>query len=335
MNNAIEGQKIFPDWIRTLKGQDLSDTHFILFNEENFVPAFSATSLTKIGESSVFSDDRRIVLGFDESTPDQLIASMDNFSAHSCFSISPTVSALEAVFRSLVAPGTAIPDIPDDATAETMHRDMEVISLKTSQKRETIVFLGLGNWDDMADLEQRLRANRYTSNYPMAMATAPGRDGAASQFYSAFSASLCSLIRSRSLGKTLFYMHVEYLPSPVNHMRSMKTREPDNFFVRTLPNDLPLDVVAMLLTGNTRQETMPQLIEDVHNDNFESLQILEVLARLSGKFDDVFALLASHPNQQFRDHIALEAATIRSHNIVAAVMRYGVSPDVQKQLSRM
>ncbi|MBN2717120.1 MAG: hypothetical protein JXX14_14810 [Deltaproteobacteria bacterium] len=330
MKDNMSSFDIAREWISSLSNAGLTCFSFVADDELSVVAG--TDRYVTIATSQRLLPNNHILLGVDMAAPQRLMVGLNDFHKGTRFYVSPSESSLVQLEKILIHPAMDMPQMSGQSGSSEVQRTAGVISLKDRNKKETTVFMGLGDWDDMAEMENQMASNRYISPFPLARATAPGRDGAASQYYSVFSASLCSLIRTRALEETLFYMHIEYLSAPADMMHSLQHGHPDNFFLKTLPNDLPVDVAALLLENEGCQETMPQLIEDVYNENFESLQVLCVLSHLVDRFDEIFMLLASHPNQRFRDQIAQEAFFNRSHRVYEEVKKHGISPDILRSL---
>ncbi|MBN2526565.1 MAG: hypothetical protein JXR76_09230 [Deltaproteobacteria bacterium] len=320
------------EWYLTLQSENLKECGFSLYRAPQKPSSSDVGTVVIIGESIKIEGGHPILLGVHPRRPNELAIALNSFRDHICFCMPPTKHSLEITYKFFLKPALAIPPIPTHTQIATIQRDTDILSLKAPDKKEIIVFLSLGEWADMTQLEKGIASGKFTSRFPLAQATADGRDGAASQYFSAFSASLCSLIRTRALDKTLFYMHVEYLPCPENIMHSVKRDNPGNVFFKMLPADLPADVAGLMLSCGSTPATIAELIEEVHNDNFNSLLVLCVLAQIGGRFDDIFLLLASHPNPRFRDVIAIEAYYKRSTRVFDEVKKHGVSPEVLDSL---
>lgn len=169
--------------------------------------------------------------------------------------------------------------------------------------------IGIGDEETIIDLENMAQQNDFLYSGAERLASMSG--GHISQFWTNASKSLISILLNFDFTEegAIFLLQIEYTPHPYTHSVQEAKAHLKNEVIDLLPNDVPLDVIGALLAFNfphlgTEQEYFSGVL---NNDDFNALLFLAAMTE-NDRFEQVFTALKKHPNQQFRDFIAEEAA---------------------------
>lgn len=328
----------FPSWYETLKNdEELKNLNLDFYDEENFKNTNeNAENIFSFASSELFSVNNFIELAFDVTDLSKMIVSLNETASIINFTAPPTKEAVLYLYKIYVAPGLAIPQ-PGKPIAEIARlRESKPITLTNPAKKTITFYIGHGYWDAMAELENTMVFNGFLSLYFICQATAHGNDGPKSQFYTAFSASLCTISRAKvSSQDCLFYLQFEYIPVEDEYTKHYKQRFLDNKLIQQFPDDAPLDILGMLIDYNSSSiQTEEDLIEKIKEGDYNSLMFLSVMTDLTQNFEKHFMALANHPKQEFRDFIAFQANYLNNQNVLNEVLKQGISDEAKEKLKK-
>jgi hypothetical protein len=334
----------FPHWYHVLLKDDrLASKSFEIFTQAEIqkkleVPSAQPEDKIQVGESEQFSNYNYFKLLFDPAHPDQLVISFNDGSHNMFFSIEPTYEALAELSDDYISKARKIPPAGDIVTNVSRIVKGVWIHLSDPNKKTVTYLLGQGEWDDMVVLENILAFNRFLSKYCICQATSIGQEDNYTQYYTAFSASLFSLVRMELFGTTLFYISYEYIPvSNIDFVKQLKSRNTDDENTRNFPQDAPIDVIGSVLDLDVDEGTIIDLyalLDAVSKNDYNSLLYLSGMTYLDDNFEEIFFPLAAHPLEKFRDLVASEADHRESEKVLEEAIRNGISDEMLEELGR-
>jgi hypothetical protein len=332
--------KDLPSWVKQLKDDpQLASLGFSLFDEAQFKEANKEgpTCFTQgekeievyaVGQSESFSNYKSIGLCVDTGRMEEIRITLNEADSLVFFYCEPKIEVLQNIRKYYMEPALQIPQENMLLTASRV-RQATPVTFSSPQKKTLAYYYGHGDWDDMAGIESQLTFNHFLALYTICLATAEGVDGNISQRYTAFSASLSSLVRYKAFGTTLFFLVFEYIPTDSSYTKQMKSFYADKPFVQQFPDDAPMDILGMLNgTGNENLTTEANLFHKAQEGSLDSVLVLSVLSNVSNRFEEYFLPLASHPEIKIRDFVASEAIDQGNHKIIAKALECGVSKEV-------
>lgn len=325
--------KDLPEWCNTLSLKPrFTELGFSILTEEDYKKTNKKEkSIFCFGKSIDYSNFNSLCLAVDMQKPELLRISFNQTESEVFFFIQPTMDELEKVYTIYMKDALTIPN-PGSALENVARLlDAQPLVLNYPDKKEIIFCVGHGDWyDDMPLLENSMCFNRYVSLYCLCQATAYSHadDAAVSQYYTAFSASLCSLIRYEAFKTTFFYLSFEYVPSEQEYTKQFKANFPNESFIQQFPDDAPLDILGLFMDAKFGALfTHDDLFNNVTNGGFNELLYLVAMTDLTPKFEHYFIQLASHKDEQIRDFIAEEAHTKKNKRVLNEVLKHGVSSE--------
>lgn len=326
------------NWYETLLNDVRLDTIALtIYDQEeinDIIEESSAENFIEIGESEELSNFSRILLSYDANNPEKIRVSLGDVNNFTSFYITPTFEALANVYRDYIDGGLYLHPMPGRGEAMVMRQDAKAVALSAPNKKEITFFLGLGeDWNStMIQIENGMLHNPFVSTWPMVLATHHGNDGDVSQNYTSYSASLCSTYRIEEFGGVLFFLKVEYIPMTSDCAIQVKNANPEHKLLQKLPNDIPIDIIGMLMGMGDTLLLPEDLVQDIANNDFDSLLTLMLMTELTGDFEAQFFPLASHKEQKFRNQIALAGKLYKSQNVMEEAVKHGVSEEVMARL---
>lgn len=328
-----------PEWCNTLsKEPRFAELGFSVLTEKDFKKENKKEkTIFCFGKSMEFSNFNSLCLAVDMLKNDLLRISFNQTESEVFFFIQPTIEELEKVYTVYIKDALTIPKPGNALDNVARLLDAQPHVLNYPNKKEIIFCIGNGDWyDDMPMLENSMCFNRYISLYCLCQATAYSHadDASVSQYYTAFSASLCSLIRYEAFKTTFFYLSFEYVPTEQEYSKQFKALFPGESFIQQFPDDAPLDILGLFMNAQYGSLfTHDDLFELAKKGDINNLLYLVAMTDLSPKFEHYFVPLASHSDIQIRDFIASEAYTKKNRLVLDEVLKYGVSEDVLKEVS--
>lgn len=328
-----------PQWCNALsQEQRFAELGFTVLNANEFKKTNKKEkSIFCFANSLEFSNFNTLCLAVDMQNPDLLRISCNQTESEIFFFIQPTIEELENVYNIYVKDALTIPKLGGSVENVARLLDAQPVVLNYPNKKEIIFCIGNGDWyDDMPQLENSMCFNRYVSLYCLCQATAYSHadDAAVSQYYTAFSASLCSLIRYEAFKTTFFYLSFEYVPTEQEYTKQFKANFPEESFIQQFPDDAPLDILGLFMDAKFGSLfTHNDLFEYAKAGGFNDLLYLVAMTDLTPKFEHYFVPLASHPEEQVRDFIAEEAYTKKNRLVLDEVLKYGVSSETLARVS--
>jgi len=331
--------KDLPNWCNALaKEPRFVELGFYLLTEEDFKKENKdSKTLFCFARSREFSNFNSLCLAVDMDQPQQLRISFNQTVSEVFFFTNPTIVELEKIYNMYVKEALLIPEIGSSVVNVARVLQAEPVVFSNPLKKEILFCLGHGDWyDDMTQLENSMCMNQYVSLYTICQATAytHADDAAVSQYYTAFSASLCSLIRYEAFKTTFFYISFEYIPIDTEYTIQFKKLFPNESFIQQFPDDAPLDILGLFMDAKYGSLfTHDDLFEHAKGGDINNLLYLVAMTDLTPKFEHYFMPLCSHSDIQIRDFIASEAHTKKNRLVLDEVLKYGVSEDVLKEVS--
>lgn len=339
--------KELPDWVSVLKKDPrLASIGFTIYDEEGFVAGNKGNGsrfsfrkkkngdFVMVGYSEKFSNECLVRITVDPERLNEARITLNEEACAIAFYCEPTFEALEKVYKDYVDEAKKIPKDANPVACVVRLRKGDVMCLPSPEKKELLYYLGNGNWDDMVGIENGMIFNRFVNLYTVCQATTEGIDGNVSQYYTAFSASLCSVIRYKAFGSTLFFFSFEYMPADSSFTRNFKSIESENALAKQFPDDAPLDIFGLLRESKSNiLSSQDDLLKKAQEGDFDSLLLLTAMTDLTPKkFDQYFLPLASHPDIKFRDFVANEAHSKNHQEVVEEAIKHGISDEVLEQI---
>ena len=330
-----------PKWCNTLsKEPRFSELGFSLYYKEDYNKYNKkAKTLFSFGSSIMFSFQNLLCLSIDTEKPEMLRISFNKKESEIYFYIEPSIEKLEEVYDMYIDHALAIPENNDPIDTHIRILDSKPITFSSPKKKEILYSIGHGDWEnDMVSMENSMYFNRYFAIYTICQATAYSHADKASrsQYYTAFSASLCSIIRYRAFETVFYYLAFEYIPINPLYTIQFKKQHPENAFIQQFPDDAPLDILGSFL--NNLLDTLythKDVLEMAINGEYRDALYLAAMTDLTDKFEEYFLPLVSHKNIQVRDFIASEAFYNKNKKILDEVLKQGVSDKVKEEIDTL
>lgn len=331
--------KDLPNWCTLLsKEPKFTELGFSLYDEEDFKKYNTKEkNIFSFGSSLMFSMQNILCLAVDMQKPDLLRISFNVKNSEIFFYTLPTIEKLEEVFEMYISRALAIPEVEDEIDNHIRLLDAQPASFSNPLKKEILFSIGHGDWtNDMIEMENSMIFNRYFSIYCICQATAHTHAESAtrSQYFTAFSASLCSIIRYRAFERIFYYLSFEYIPINPEYTIQFKKLHPQNSFIQQFPDDAPLDILGTFLdnpleTLFTHSDVLNMALEG----EFKDVLYLAAMTDLTDKFEEIYLPLASHSDIKVRDFIASEAIFKKNDSVIFEVLKHGVSESMIHQIN--
>jgi hypothetical protein len=331
--------KKLPDWVNNLKKNPrLSSTGFRIFDEEEFKAGkqkkSKASTFAYVGCSETLAQESMVRITVDPDRIGEARITLNEEELGIYFYCEPTIEALEKVHKMYVERGLKIPKDDKELSSVARLRANRPKTFASPDKKKVMHCIGVGDWDQMSEFENHMLYDRFVNEYVICLATGAGVDGNKTQYYTSFSASLCSLIRSKVYDEeTLFCLSVEYKPVDPGFTRQFKTFYPDNALVQQMPEDIPLDAIGLLLRSGFNLSSMEEVFRRTQGGDYASLYVLaSMIDWMPEEFEKYMLPLASHADQNIRDYIAQLASREKQQKVLEAAVKHGVSKNVLKQI---
>ena len=337
-NKSLEFKDL-PQWCNTLsKEPRFAELGFTMLSEADFKKEKKKEkTIFCFAKSVTFSNFNSLILAVDTQKTDLLRISFNQTESEVFFFIQPSMDGLGKVYSMYVREALAIPELGGSVVNVARLLKAEAVVFSNPLKKEVLYCIGHGDWyDDMTALENGMSFNRYVSLYCICQATAytHADDAAVSQYYTAFSASLCSLLRYKAFETTFFYLSFEYIPVDTEYTVQFKKLFPNESFVQQFPVVAPLDIVGLFMNAKFGSLfTHDDLFEFARKGGFNDMLYLIAMTDLTSKFDHYFIPLASHPEEKVRNFIATEAHFKKNRQVLDEVLKHGVSDEVLAKVS--
>lgn len=333
-----------PDWVQRLQSDPrLAEIGFNIFHEDQFkqanpkdrdVGSFgeSQETLFLVGCSNFFGRTQYIGLCLDPERPQEIRVALNGAGSPIFFYCDPEIEILRDVYKCYVEKALAIPK-EDPLAAIARLRNAEAQTLLASNRKEILFYYGFGDWDDMEQLEEEMLCNTFLSPYAVCQASGPS-DGDMSQYLTAFSASLFSLIRLQAMGTTLYFLSFQYEPTGLPYTKQIKAENPDKPLLQFFPDDSPLDLMGVWNeTSNClNSKSAEAVLCDAQKGDKDSALLLSVMTDILGDFEKYFLPLATHSKIEIRDIVAKKACGNGCAAVLSKVLEQGVSKDLQEEL---